>query len=370
MDCHDEPLMERILEAISAVARSGQFILGEELERFECEFAQYCDARYAVGVSSGTDALILALRALEIGAGDEVLVPANSFIATAEAVSIVGATPRFVDVDPITHTITRETIESAITPRTAAVMVVHLYGRTADLDPILSLAEAAHLRVIEDACQAHGARYGGRRVGAIGDVGCFSFYPAKNLGAWGDGGAVTTDDEHLFNRVRLLRSHGERPRYRHNVIGTTARLDAIQAAVLRVKLPMLDQWSEARRRVAARLTEGLVDVPVSQPASPVLGLDHVFHHYVVTTRSRDALRTHLERCGVMTGIHYPVPIHRAPAYRSAGQPRLPIAERLATQVCSLPTYPAMTDEAIEHVVDSMRCFDWDENVVALEAGAA
>ncbi len=366
MDCDEGPLMERILDAVSAIAHTGQFTLGEEVERFEHEFADYCDARHAVGVGSGTDALWLALRALDIGPGDEVIVPANSFIASAEAVSLAGATPRFADVDPFTHTLTRETVEPVISGRTAAVIAVHLYGRTVDLDPILELARAANLRVIEDACQAHGARYRGRRVGALGDIGCFSFYPAKNLGAWGDGGAITTDSDVWADRVRLLRSHGERPRYCHNTIGTTSRLDALQAAVLRVKLPMLDDWNDARRSLAARLTASLAEVPVSQPVAPEPGCDHVYHQYVVTTRARDALRAHLDGCGIASAIHYPVPIHRSPAYRANGAPRLPVAEQLASQICSLPMFPAMRDSHIDEIVESIRSFDWASDAARLE----
>jgi dTDP-3-amino-3,4,6-trideoxy-alpha-D-glucose transaminase len=368
MDCDQQELMDRILAAVSALAHTGQFTLGEEVERFESEFARYCDARHAIGVSSGTDALSLGLRALEIGPGDEVIVPANSFIATAEAVSLVGATPRFADVDPDTHTLTPGTIAAAITPRTAAVIVVHLYGRTADMDPILELAHSAGLRVVEDACQAHGARYRGRAVGAIGDLGCFSFYPSKNLGAWGDGGAVTTDRESVADQVRLLRSHGERPRYRHNIVGTTARLDAIQAAVLRVKLPLLERWNDDRRRVAAALTDGLLDLPVSPPVDPGPGSDHVFHQYVVEVGSRDELRAHLERCGVATAVHYPIPIHLSAAYReNASSVGLPTAERLADQVVSLPVFPSMTGELIEQVIDSMQSFDWDSVLASEEA---
>jgi dTDP-3-amino-3,4,6-trideoxy-alpha-D-glucose transaminase len=359
MDCHDGVLMERILNAISAVAHAGQFTLGEEVERFEREFAEYCQARHAVGVASGTEALALALRALEIGPGQEVIVPANSFIATAEAVSLVGATPRFVDVDPFTHTVTPETVAPAMNRRTAAVIVVHLYGRTVDVGPIIELARVSNLRVIEDACQAHGARYHGRRVGTLADIGCFSFYPAKNLGAWGDGGAVTTNDDSWAEHTRLLRSHGERPRYCHNIIGTTSRLDAIQAAVLRVKLRSLDAWNAARRQLAARLTEDLADIPVSRPAAPVPGMDHVYHQYVITTRARDALRAHLKQRGIATAIHYPVPIHRSPAYVGSGTVRLPVAEKLAEHVCSLPMFPAMTEAELAGTVESIRSFDWN-----------
>lgn len=358
MDHEDSELFEQLVEAVGNVAHTGRFILGEEVERFELAFGEYCEAAHAIGVASGTDALILALRALDIGPGDEVIVPTNSFIASAEAVSLVGATPRLVDVDPFTHTITAETAEQALSRRTAAIMAVHLYGRTVDLDPIIDLADKAGVRVIEDACQAHGARYRGRRVGAIGSVGCFSFYPAKNLGGWGDGGAVITNDGVIADRVRLLRSHGERPRYHHNEIGTTSRLDAIQAAVLRVKLERLDEWNDARRTLAGRLTTSLADVPVSQPAAPDPNGDHVFHQYVITTRSRDALRRHLDQNGVATGVHYPVPIHRATPYRVPGTPSLPVAEQLAGQICSLPIFPGMQPAEVNWIAESIRRFNW------------
>jgi dTDP-4-amino-4,6-dideoxygalactose transaminase len=306
-----------------------------------------------VGVSSGTEALVLALRALEIGPGDEVIVPANSFIATAEAVSLVGATPRLVDVDPIDHVITAEVVEAALRPNTRAVIPVHLYGRTAPLDSILEVARAAEVAVIEDACQAHGARYHGQRVGAIGDVGCFSFYPAKNLGAWGDGGAVVTNEPAIAARIRLLRSHGERPRYRHRIPGTTARLDGIQAAVLRVKLRRLDGWNAERRRAAARLSAALRGSQVTPPPLPGPGHDHVFHQFVVETELRDAFRDHLDGHGVASGIHYPVPIHLSEAYADLGLGfgSLPVAERLAQRICSLPIFPGMSSDEIERVAE-------------------
>jgi dTDP-3-amino-3,4,6-trideoxy-alpha-D-glucose transaminase len=358
MDGENPELLNQILGAVGDVARRGQFVLGEEVERFESEFARYCDAQHAVGVSSGTDALVLALRALEIGPGDEVVLPANSFIATAEAVTLVGATPRFADVDPLTHTVTLETLEPAITARTTAVIVVHLYGRTVEMQPILEHARRSGLRVVEDACQAHGARYRGRRVGALGDIGCFSFYPAKNLGAWGDGGAVTTNCRDLAERVALLRSHGEHPRYQHNVVGTTARLDAIQAAVLRIKLPLLDGWNDDRRRLASDLTRGLIEAPVTAPIDPAPGNDHVFHQYVVTSPDREGLREHLERIGVSSAVHYPTPIHLSPAYReTAGDLPLGVAEWLAEHVCSLPIFPSMDDQAVARVIDAVREFD-------------
>lgn len=253
MDFADPALLEELLGAVREVAEHGAFILGDHVESFEREFADYCESDFAIGVSSGTEALVLALRALGVGPGDEVIVPANSFIATAEAVSAVGATPVPIDVDPDSHLITAELVAGAITPRVRCVIPVHLFGATVDLDPILALAGEAGIEVIEDACQAHGARYRGRRVGTLGALGCFSFYPAKNLGAWGDGGAVVTSRPELADRVQLLRAHGERPRYHHRVVGSTARLDALQAAVLRRKLTRLDGWNDERRWLGAEL---------------------------------------------------------------------------------------------------------------------
>jgi dTDP-3-amino-3,4,6-trideoxy-alpha-D-glucose transaminase len=359
LDNADPELLEELLEQVERIARSAAFTLGAEVEAFETELARYCGSDYAVGISSGTEALVLALRALDVGPGDEVIVPANSFIATAEAVSLVGATPRFVDVDADTALVTAELIEPAIGPRTRAVMPVHLYGRTLDLDPIVALARERGIAVVEDACQAHGAWVGNRRAGSIGDAGCFSFYPAKNLGAWGDGGALITSDPEIADRVRLLRAHGERPRYHHHVVGTTARLDALQAAILRVKLRRLDVANATRRRVAEALTTALKGAPVSTPAPAAGHGDHVWHQYVVTSEARDALREHLEAYGIGTGVHYPVPIHRTGAYASAGlgPGSLPVAERLADTVCSLPMHPSLTIEEIERIAAAVHAFD-------------
>ncbi|WP_259311811.1 DegT/DnrJ/EryC1/StrS family aminotransferase [Capillimicrobium parvum] len=361
MDAADPELLARLLAVVEQVARSGAFTHGPFVEAFERDFAAYCEASTAVGVSSGTDALMLALRALGVGRGDEVIVPANSFIATAEAVSHVNATPRFVDVDPQTHLMTAEHVREALGPRTRAVIPVHLFGATVDLDPILAVARDAGLWVIEDACQAHGARYRGRRVGTLGHAGCFSFYPAKNLGAWGDAGAVVTDDEDLADRIRLLRSHGERPRYHHRVVGGTARLDGLQAAVLGAKLGDLDARTQDRRLVAGTLRGRLAALGVDLPASPAPPGDHVFHLLVVRCDDRDALRTHLHDRGIATGVHYPTPIHLTPAYASAGLPEgsLPVAEGLARRICTLPLFPGMTAQEIDRVADAV-----DEHVSA------
>jgi dTDP-3-amino-3,4,6-trideoxy-alpha-D-glucose transaminase len=355
LDNADPELMAELLAAVARVARRAAFILGEEVEQFESEFAAYCETSETVGLGSGTDALALALRALDIGPGDEVIAPANSFIATAEAISMVGATPRLVDVDPDTHLLDAGIVESAICPRTAAVIPVHLYGRTVDMDPLLDLARRRGLRVIEDACQAHGARYRGRRVGSLGDCGCFSFYPAKNLGAWGDGGALVTGDAELARRVRLLRAHGESPRYHHRIRGTTARLDAIHAAVLRVKLRRLDGWNEARRRAGAALTAALAGAGVRAPAPATEDSDHVFHQYVIESEARDELRAHLEARAIASGIHYPVPIHLSEAYEDLGlgEGSLPTAERLAGTICSLPIGPSITRDEIQAVAGAV-----------------
>jgi dTDP-3-amino-3,4,6-trideoxy-alpha-D-glucose transaminase len=358
LDHRDSALLTELLEAVESLARRGSFTLGEEVKAFEEEFAAYCGTRQAVGVSSGTEALVLALRALGVGPGDEVVVPANSFIATAEAVSLVGATPRFADVDGDTALLTAESLEPALSARTRCIIPVHLYGRTVDLDPILVRAEEVGAWVVEDAAQAHGACYRGRRVGSFGVCGCFSFYPAKNLGAWGDGGALVTDDARIADRVRLLRAHGERPRYHHRLVGTTARLDAVQAAVLRVKLRRLDGWNAKRRSVAADLSGALVGASVGTPLPPGLGRDHVFHQYVVRAAERDALRAHLAERGIETGVHYPVPIHLAPAFSSrGGRPvSLPCAERLASAVCSLPVHPGLDGGDVARVVSAVREF--------------
>ncbi|HET6448471.1 MAG TPA: DegT/DnrJ/EryC1/StrS family aminotransferase [Conexibacter sp.] len=359
MDHDDEALFRELMGAVEQVARRSAFTLGAEVDAFEREWAAFCGAADAIGVSSGTEALVLALRALEIGPGDEVVVPANSFIATAEAVSLVGATPRFADVDPATATVTAATVAPLIGARTRAIVPVHLYGRTVELDPLLELARGAGIALVEDAAQAHGARYRGQRVGALGTLGCFSFYPAKNLGAWGDGGAVVTDDPALAERVRLLRAHGEAVRYEHRIVGTTARLDAIQAAVLRVKLRRLEQANARRREIARQFDAALAGAAVVPPPPPSDGHDHVYHQYVVRCEQRDALRAQLAAHGVATGLHYPTPIHRTGAYRDAAvaEGSLPATEALARTICSLPMFPGLSDSEIARIADAVHAFD-------------
>jgi len=337
--------------ALALAARPRRLIDGPALERYEAALARAVGADAAIAFSAGRVALFEILRALGIGAGDEVILPANTFIATAEAVSLAGARPRIVDVDPVTGLLTADLVEHALTNRVRCVIPVHLYGATVDMDPILEVARSARIAVVEDACQAHGARYKGRRVGALGDAGCFSFYPAKNLGAWGDGGAVVTNDAALAGRVQLLRSHGERPRYRHRVVGTTARLDGLQAAVLRVKLRHLDGWNMQRRRAAADLRAALQGSDLGLPLMPVADGDHVFHLFVVRTDDRDGLREHLASRGIAAAVHYPVAVHRTEAYADLGlgPGSLPVAEALSECVCSLPIFPGMAPEQVDAV---------------------
>ncbi|MGH2871747.1 MAG: DegT/DnrJ/EryC1/StrS family aminotransferase [Solirubrobacteraceae bacterium] len=362
---NDEPgLLTQLLEAVEVVAGTGSFIGGEVVERFELSFARHCHTRHAVGVSSGTEALTLTLRALGIESGDEVIVPANSFVATAEAVCLAGGHPRFADVDPRTQLVTAGTLQAAHTPRVRAVIVVHLFGRTVQLPPVLELTRRWGAALVEDCAQAHGARYGGRSVGSWGDAGTFSFYPAKNLGAWGDGGAVVTDSDEIAERVRLLRTHGESPRHHHRIVGTTARLDAIQAAVLERKLPRLEKFNAARRTLAGELREALADIDsVLAPPGAEAPADHVYHQFVVRVRARDAFRAELARRGIATGIHYPVPIHRTEAFaelaaagtaREARRDVAPAATMLADEICSLPMFPTMRPAQLDRLVAAIR----------------
>jgi dTDP-4-amino-4,6-dideoxygalactose transaminase len=357
MDHADPELFEELIEAVRAVAMRGAFTGGEAVERFEEEYAAWCEAPHAVGVSSGTEALVLALRALEIGPGDEVVVPANSFIATAEAVSLVGARPRFADVELETQLMSADTLVQALTPAVRCVIPVHLFGRTVEMSPLMDVARSADLSVIEDASQAHGARYRGRPVGSIGDAGTFSFYPAKNLGAWGDGGAVVTGRRDLADRVRLLRSHGERPRYHHRVIGTTGRLDAIQAAILSIKLRRLEQANQARQRVAMELREALSEADqLIAPAPIATGGDHVYHQFVIRSAQRDVVKELLAAEGVPTGVHYPIPIHRSDAYAALAEEAdvAPCATRLAGEILSLPVSPYLSEEHVQRIGEALR----------------
>jgi len=355
----DPALRAELLAVVERVAGASAFTLGAEVERFEQAFAAFCATDHCVGVSSGTAALELTLRALGIGAGDEVIVPANSFIATAEAVSATGATPRLVDVDEQTALLTAEIVAEAIGPATRCAIPVHLEGRTVDMDPLLALCREHGIAVVEDACQAHGARYHGRPVGSLGDAGCFSFYPTKNLGAWGDGGAVVTGDADLAARLRLLRSHGEAERHHHELVAGTDRLHALQAAILTVKLERLGDWTEDRREAGRLLSAALAGAGIDTPAPPVAGGDHVFHLFVVRSDRRDALREHLATAGVGTAIHYPTPIHLQPAYAplGLGPGSLPVAERLAGRICTLPLFPGLATDEIERIASAVAAFE-------------
>jgi dTDP-3-amino-3,4,6-trideoxy-alpha-D-glucose transaminase len=358
LDNADPELLAELLDVVARVAGDGAFTLGKEVEEFEREFAAWCEVDHAVGVSSGTAALELALRGLGIGPGDEVIVPANSFIATAEAVTATGAMPRLVDVEDSTALLTAEIVERALTPHTRCVIPVHLYGRTVDMDPLLALTRKRGIFVVEDACQAHGARYHGRPVGSLGNAGCFSFYPTKNLGAWGDGGAVVTRSSRLAERVGLLRSHGERARHHHELPARTDRLDALQAAILRVKLARLPEANRCRRSAGAALREALAGSGVVSPPPPPPDGDHVFHLFVVRSPARDQLRDHLGANGIASAIHYPTPIHLQPAYAGLGltPDSLPVAERLALEICSLPIFPTVEAREIERIAEVVADF--------------
>jgi dTDP-4-amino-4,6-dideoxygalactose transaminase len=327
---------------VSRVLNSGWYILGPEVEAFEADWAEYCEAKHAVGLANGLDALILALRSLDVGAGDEVIVPSNTYIATWLAVSAVGATPVPVEPDPATHNIDPERISSAITPRTKVLLPVHLYGQPADMDPILTLARKHNIAVVEDAAQAHGARYKNKRIGGHGDIVCWSFYPGKNLGALGDGGAITTNRADLADKVQVLRNYGSRVKYVNEVQGVNSRLDPIQAAVLRVKLKHLDEWTDRRRMIAGAYSEGLKDSGLILPHVPDLA-DPVWHLYVVRSPERDALQKRLGEAGIGTLIHYPIPPHMQDAYKSLGMADadFPLACQLADEVLSLPIGPQM-----------------------------
>jgi dTDP-4-amino-4,6-dideoxygalactose transaminase len=336
--------------AIERTIAGSAFVGGDELRAFEEEFADYCEVTAATGVGNGTDALYLALRALGIGSGDEVVTVAHTFIATAEAISLTGARPVFVDIDEDTMLMDPAAVEAAITPSTRAIIPVHLYGQACDMDRIMELARLHRLKVVEDAAQAHGARWRGRRVGSFGDAACFSFFPGKNLGAYGDAGAVVSQDEDLIRRVKMLSNHGRLDKYIHQTEGVNSRLDGLQAAVLRIKLRQLDVWNAARRRHADQymklLKDGDAVLPFVDPNA-----EPVWHLFVVRVADRDDVLKQLNGCGIAAGVHYPVPLHRQPAYKhlGLGNGTLPVTERTAESIISLPLYPELTAEQIGHV---------------------
>lgn len=353
------PLREALLAAVTRVCDSQRCILGDEVVALERELASYLGVGHALGVSSGTDALLAALMALQIGPGDEVITPTFSFFATAGSVVRVGARPVFVDIDPATYNLDLEAVARAITPRTKAVMPVHLYGQAVDMAALTALADAHGLAVIEDAAQAIGTTDRGRAVGGLGTIGCFSFYPTKNLGAFGDGGLVTTNDAALAERLRLLRDHGQHPKYHHALVGGNFRLDAIQGAVLRVKLPHLAAWTEGRRQNAARYRtlvadaglDGVVTLPYARPDAY-----HIYNQFVIEVPDRDRVRAALTARGIGTEIYYPVPFHRQACFADLGHPvdGFPHADRAAARVLALPIFAELTDAQLVQVVDGLR----------------
>jgi dTDP-4-amino-4,6-dideoxygalactose transaminase len=356
---------EEILGTVKRVFNRGHFILGEEVSAFEEEFSRYCGLPYGVGVSSGTDALYLALKAAGIKEGDEVITVAHSFIASALAISMNGATPVFIDIDPETYTMDPNALEDllkrrkkkGVIRRIKAILPVHLYGHPAEMDAIMDIADRYHLSIIEDACQAHGAEYEGKKVGSLGLLGCFSFYPTKNLGGYGDGGIIVTHEKKLYEKLRLLRCYGEKKKYHYVLKGGNSRMDEIQAAILRVKLKYLDQWNGEKRRKALLYKRMLEHTGVHCPVEKEQA-HHVYHLFAIRSRKRDSLQTFLKEQGVETLIHYPVPIHLQDSYRELRYRRgdLPITERCSREVLSLPLFYGLTHEEIEEVAETIRSF--------------
>jgi dTDP-4-amino-4,6-dideoxygalactose transaminase len=347
-----QALRSELDAAIARVLESGQFIMGPEVSAFEAEAARYLGVKHAIGVNSGTDALVIGLRALGVGPGDEVLTTPFSFFATAESISMVGAKPVFVDIEEDSFNLDPGKLEAAITEKTRAIMPVHLYGRPADMDAVLEVAARHGLRVVEDCAQSFGARHQGRQTGTLGDVGAYSFFPSKNLGAYGDGGLVVTDDDAVADMARMLRAHGAKKKYHNEILGYNSRLDSLQAAILRVKLPHVDAWNEGRRTAAARYNALLEGVPGVIP--PTLTEGHVFHQYTVRLpgANRDAVQARLEAAGVSTMVYYPVPQDRLPVY-AGHYPENPVSDRLALEVLSLPIWPEIAESVQRRVTDEL-----------------
>lgn len=352
--------------AIERVLVSGRFILGPEVETFEQGIAKYCGVNHAIGVASGTDALLLSLRALGIGPGDKVIIPSFTFFATAGVVNNVGAEPVFVDIDPKTFNLDPQAVERLLTQdsrlrtKIKAIIPVHLYGQMADMDEIMAITKEYDIAVVEDAAQAIGAEYKGRKAGSIGDLGCFSFFPTKNLGAYGDGGMVVTNDDELVERVRILRVHGSKPKYYHHMVGTNSRLDALQAAILRVKLPHLEDWTAARQRLAARYDDLLHGVEGIQLPYHAPDRSHIFHQYTIRVKNgcRDALQQHLKEQGIGSMIYYPRPLHLQECFKELGynEGALPVSERASHEVLSLPVFPELAQKEQDHVIQQIRVF--------------
>jgi dTDP-4-amino-4,6-dideoxygalactose transaminase len=348
-----DSMKNEIDSAVHRVMDSASFIMGVEVESFEREFAEFCNVKHAVGVSSGTDAIHLALLACGVRPGDEVITTPFTFTATAEAIVMAGAVPAFVDIDPRTYNLDPRKLEGAITAKTRVILPVHLYGQPADLSPMLEIANRHGIKLIEDAAQAHGAKYGGRTIGGFGEAACFSFYPGKNLGAYGDAGAVVTNSDEIASRIRLLRDHGRRDKYEHLMVGFGNRLDAIQAAILRAKLSHLAEWNRRRQKHAGFYQEALagkgLDLPYVLP-----GTEPVWHQFVVRSVRRDAIQAHLKSKGIATGIHYPIPLHLQPAYREGFvDKKLPHAEQAALDVFSLPMYPELGDDQLYEIANEV-----------------
>jgi dTDP-4-amino-4,6-dideoxygalactose transaminase len=356
VDLHAQhaPLRDAIERTFNELIARGDFVMGAAVERFEGEYAAFIGARHAIGVGTGLSAIELALRAFDVGPGDEVITPANTFIATVLAIMAVGATPVFVDMDAASYGIDPTAIGAAITSRTKAIVPVHLYGQPVDLDAVMAIARRHNLVLIEDAAQAHGARYKGRRAGSFGDAAAFSFYPSKNLGAFGDGGLITTSDDRAAEKIRLLRNYGQRVKYHHAIAGTNSRLDTLQAAILSIKLPHLDGWNASRRAHAAAYAARLGD-HVETPAAAA-GVEHIYHLYVIQTPEREALERRLKERQIHTGIHYPVPAHLQEACASLGyEPGdFPVTEAAASRILSLPMYAELTDAQIDDVAEAVR----------------
>lgn len=346
-----EELMKEINQAVQTVLESGQFILGKEVETFEKEFSKYVGTKFGIGVNSGSDALFVALKTLGIGKGDEIITVSHTFISTVDAISRNEANPVFVDVDLETYTIDIAQIEKKISPKTRAIIPVHLYGHPADMEPIMEIAEKHNLFVIEDACQAHGAQYKHAKVGGIGHIGCFSFYPSKNLGAYGDAGMITTNNEELANKLKKMRNYGESRKYYYDFVGVNSRLDEMQAAVLRVKLRYLDEWNEKRRKLA-KLYDALLDntdivTPVEREYAK-----HVYHLYVVRHKRRNELQQYLLNRGIETLIHYPIPVHLQEAYKI--NDKLPVTEKICSEILSLPMFPWLKESEVEEISENVK----------------
>ncbi|GJQ59820.1 MAG: DegT/DnrJ/EryC1/StrS family aminotransferase [Candidatus Scalindua sp. AMX11] len=350
-------IRNQILPVIENIMGNAQFIMGEDVTLFEQEFAEFCTTKFAIGVDSGTSALELALRAFDIGTGDEVITVANTFIATALAISSTGATPVLVDINPETYNIDVEKIEGAISEQTRVIMPVHLYGQPADMDAILAIAKEHNLLVIEDACQAHGAKYRNLSVGSIGHAAAFSFYPGKNLGAFGDGGMVVTNDPQIADKLKLLRDYGQKEKYHHLIKGYNRRLDTLQAGVLRTKLRYLNEWNESRRRHASRYNELLQDSKATLPVNADFA-EYVYHLFVIRIQHRNEILTYLQQNGISVGIHYPIPIHLQPAYADLGYQEgdFPVTEQYANEILSLPMFPELNDDQINYVTSILKEF--------------